>query len=46
MYSRYVIFMDGWDLRQLNTQLEARGTILGKFFSHKCQCDRLDQANG
>lgn len=26
-------WMKGWDLRQLNTQLEARATLLGKFFS-------------
>ena len=26
-------WMKGWDLRQLNTQLEVRATLLGKFFS-------------
>ena len=26
-------WMKGWDLRELNTQLEARATLLGKFFS-------------
>lgn len=50
MYGRYRIYiyvsgwMKGWDLRQLNTQLEARATLTWQVFLS--QCDRLDQANG